>query len=195
MKTHAIISIILLFFLMFSTENIYSQSTPPSVQFPPFQYWSNQISTHFTITIQAASVIRVVPNTVTLSLTPLVAGGPVVNDLNDDSYLRVTSILAGQNANKNVQANISMGSVPSGTVLKLAASPCTTGSGKFGTTSSIILSNTAQPIITGIGSCYTGDGPSEGYNLTYRWELASPNPVNLIAGTTAVSITYTISQW
>lgn len=191
MKTPAQLSIILLFFLIFLTENVYSQTQ----QFPPFQYWGSQRSSSFTITIQPASVIRIVPGTITLSLTPLVAGGPVTNDVDNSSYLRVTSIVSGNNSNKKVQANITMGSVPSGTVLKLAATKCITGSGTFGTASSITLNNTAQTIITGIGSCYTGDGPLEGYNLTYRWELNTGNTVNLIAGTTVVSITYTISQW
>lgn len=162
----------------------------------PFHYWSQSFSTSFRISINPASIIRVVPSSVQLALTPLVAGGPVVNDVDNSSYMLVTSIAENSSANKKIQVQITNGSVPTGTTLKLAAALCTTGSGNFGRVFSLTLNNNAQTLVDKFSSCYTGNGPNDGYNLTYRWELNTGTNLNLIPiSSTAVVVTYTISQW
>lgn len=161
----------------------------------PFNFWGQGTSTKFTITVNPASIIKVVPTSIQLNLTPVVAGGPVVNDVNSSSYLRVTSISSNSNS-KTIQVQITAGSVPTGTNLKLTATKCTTGSGNFGNAYAVTLSSSPQKIVDGVSSCYTGDGPNEGYNLTYRWGLNTGTVVtSLPVATAAVVITYTISQW
>jgi hypothetical protein len=148
------------------------------------------------VQVNAASVIRITPSTpISIYITPTVAGSASANATNSDSYLKATSIVAWSER-KKVEAIISSGNVPTGTLLKLKASACTTGSGNFGNvTSQITLNKTSnQKIIDYIGSCYTGSGATDGYNLTYSWVLDPNNSSQLSSNsTTAAFITFTIS--
>jgi hypothetical protein len=83
--------------------------------------------------------------------------------------------------------------------LKLGATACTNigSAGDLGNVVSpaVTLNKTAnQTIIQSIGSCYTGTGTTDGYNLTYTWQPDATNyyRINANAGATTVVITYTI---
>lgn len=158
-------------------------------------------TTQFQIRISEASVIRITPSTpITVYMNATVAGGTMANTPNSSSYLKLTSIVASGGKRK-VEAAITTGKAPAGTLLKLAASPCTTttGSGNFGSVDPQITlaPNVNKRIIYNIGSCYTGTGATEGYNLTYTWVLDPNNLSQLTAFTTSAAfITFTISsQW
>ena len=62
--------------------------------------------------------------------------------------------------------------------------------------SEVTLSGVAQNVITGIGSAYTGDGVSNGHNLTYTLDLDSgASYADLdFDDSTILSITYTLSD-
>ena len=127
---------------------------------------------------------------------PTVAGSVSTNTTNSDTYLKMTSITSG--SNKKVDVQITNGNPPTGTLLKVTPVRCKTGSGTFGTVSSqlTLRSSSSQPIIQGIGTCYTGVGTQDGYNLIYNWDL-DPNNVAHLAGntTTGVFITYTVTLY
>lgn len=72
-----------------------------------------------------------------------------------------------------IRASIVSNEVPAELVIKLKIGPDVgSGFGKAGTPmNTITLSTYPQPIISNIGTCYTGQGPNKGHSLTYSWEL------------------------
>jgi hypothetical protein len=56
------------------------------------------------------------------------------------------------------------------------------------------LTTTDQTIIGGIGSCYTGDGAGAGSNVSYAISAAPATYASLVAGSTIVTVTYTLSD-
>lgn len=136
---------------------------------------------------------------VNLTLVAPVAGSSVPTVSNSSMYLRISSIVPG-NTKRKVTVKISSGTVPAGTQLTLgaAASTSSSGSGKRGTVGPpVVLSTVDQTIISGIGSCYTGTGYTDGYRLTYTWGPYNPqtNYEMITATVTPVTITvlFTIS--
>ncbi len=80
------------------------------------------------------------------------------------------------NSTNSIYVSMAMSNVPAEITIKLKIDPYVgDGSGQVGTpTQPIMLGSFPQPIITNIGSCYTGKGEGFGHKLTYSWELA-PN--------------------
>jgi hypothetical protein len=112
------------------------------------------------------------------------------------TWVNYSSIVASGNT-RSVTAEITTGSVPTGLLLKVtASSDAAKGKGTMGTPASqITLSNTPKNIITGIGSCYTGNGETSGSNLTYALELNSVDDYNeLVQANTSLTITYTLTE-
>lgn len=136
---------------------------------------------------------------ITLSPTsPTEAGAPFdfSSAVSNSVWVNYSSIvIAGKS--RMVTASITSGSVPSGLNLNVVAGTYTgTGNGTMGNPSvKVTLSNTAQKVITGIGSCYTDNGSGNGHNLTYELELISDDKYNqLVEGNTSVTITYTLTD-
>jgi len=114
--------------------------------------------------------------TVTLNPSaPTEAGLALSFPVIDNSiWLNYSSIIGSiSEASRNVTAQITSGSVPAGTSLKIAiATDSGNGDGLMGIPSATIsLSNIAQNIITGIGSSYTGNGINNGHNIQYIFDL------------------------
>jgi hypothetical protein len=136
----------------------------------------------------------------TINLTPnydgLEAGAAVdfSSATNIDLWLNYTSIV-GSEQSRNITAAI-IGDLPSGVSLKVVAGTASsTGNGAKGSPESIIsLSSTAAPLISGIGSSYTGDGHSNGHQLTYSLEMADESYSSLVANSYSVTVTYTITE-
>ena len=100
---------------------------------------------------------------------------------------------------RNITAQITSGSVPAGLALSLVAShDAGRGDGTMGTpTSKINLNQSAQNIITGVGSAYTGNGVRKGHKLTYSLELdnQSGSYAKLDADqSNTLTITYTLTD-
>lgn len=152
------------------------------------------------LTIPAVALLDIEPAaskniSMSFSATGLEAGEPITSSVaNSSLWLNVTSIVPASITRK-VTASVS-DNVPTGTTLKVtAASYAGSGEGTFGTPGSqISLATTAASLITGIGSCYTGNGASNGYNLTYVWERNSGSFASLLNATTSVTVTYTLVQ-
>ena len=132
---------------------------------------------------------------VNLTLSTLVAGTAVPTVSNSNMYVRISSLVPG-NTNRMITVHITSGTVPLGTrlTLKAALSINANGAGRSGSVVStpIILTAIDQPLVTGIGSYYTGTGPTDGYRLTYTWGPYNPATDYQLIQATAVPTTLTI---
>lgn len=86
-------------------------------------------------------------------------------------WLNYSSVTGNSGSYRRVNAFIE-GTIPGGMTLSVKASSYSgNGNGKTGIPSGKInLSEKPQDVITHIGSCYTGDGTSNGHLLTYSLE-------------------------
>jgi hypothetical protein len=140
---------------------------------------------------------------VTLSVQAPTEAGLAVDFSNakDSSvWVNYTSIVGSTTEpSRKVTVKITNGAVPGGMLLKVAAAAdAGNGDGTLGSSAGqVSLSSTDQDFITGIGSCYTGDGANNGHNLYYSLEL-DPNAgsyANIdFDEATTLTILYTISN-
>jgi hypothetical protein len=147
-------------------------------------------------------------NDITLTVeAPTEAGESVVLDNAYDKslWLNYTSIVnknkSSKDNNRNVAVKISNGTVPGGLNLNVQAQKASSdGKGDKGSPvgTTLTLSSNDQDIITGIGSCYTGNGDGKGHQLVYSLELAKDGDafgeLDNDLDNTEITITYTISD-
>lgn len=126
------------------------------------------------------------------------AGKRIQNPLpNADIWINYTSIVTASGPDVSRDVNVTSSVInPAGTAFSAtAASDAGAGAGTVGTTlGNVSVDNTIQPIITNVGSCYTGNGPAKGHKLTYNTNVVNANYALLRAGTTAMVITYTLTD-
>jgi hypothetical protein len=112
---------------------------------------------------------------------------------NSSLWLNYTALAE---AGKTREVTVSTSEVIPGIDLKLqVAAHSGNGKGVLGktkNTGAVVLSATAQTIINGIGSCYTGNGVTNGHNLTYT--MAANDYSKIEAGNKSVTVTYTIAD-
>ena len=122
---------------------------------------------------------------------PISASGAI----NDDLWINYTSCLATGSNSRSVSVHIASGSIPNGVSLILSPSAYSgSGQGTFGSPSrNIILSNTPQTLISGIGRCYTGDGQNNGHKLSYSLNISDYNSLNYNNSTT-IQIAFTLTD-
>jgi hypothetical protein len=136
-------------------------------------------------------VIDVTGNPSVLVIVPPSDGGDTPANPSDSStYAQYTSVVASGKT-RSITAQWAAGdAAPSGCVLQLQAQPA---GGNQGTSAgTITLSSTPQNIVTGIGSCATGRGSTQGARLTYT--LVINDVESLVAGeekTVTVTLTLT----
>jgi hypothetical protein len=185
------ISAILAFFVcvLFANNKVFSQDT-------------NFDSHIVNVAIPSVFIVDIEPSgakTISLSPTPPTEAGSSLDfsGATDNSlWLNYSSIVANATATRKVTVQITNGTVPSGTYLKVAGAAAIGGTGTVGTPAgTITLTSLAQDFVTGIGSCYTGDGTSKGHNLTYSLAL-QPGNYDLVYSnpTTPITVTYTITN-
>lgn len=130
-----------------------------------------------TLIIQDFSLIETNYAPVSLSLITSIAGEAVTSTSNSDLFVKISSIVPG-GTNREITARISSGSVPTGTILTLVSAPCTTANsgGLLGTpvATPITLSAIDQNLVILIGTCYTGTGYNDGYQMTFTWGPDNP---------------------
>ena len=136
-------------------------------------------------------------------LSPVVnneAGAPISFDnISDNSiWVNYSSIVgSASEQTRNVVVAISE-DVPPGVNLKVYASEYSgNGQGNFGSpTGELILSTAPTEIIRSIGSCYTGNGPNKGHQLTYSLELSGDEDYALLDfdKSNTITVTYTLSD-
>lgn len=115
---------------------------------------------------------------INLVLTTTVAGEAVKSSIADSTArLKISSVITGTQS-RTLSAQVTTGSIPAGTTLKLRAKdPNANFGGTKGTLvgSDVTLSTgSGASIITGIGSCYSGTTADDGYILKYTWGLDNP---------------------
>lgn len=139
------------------------------------------------------------PWPVSMNMSATVAGGTVNPVNNSNMYLKVTSVTPN-NGSSNISCVVSGGEIPPGTLLSVIAAPCAgmNSMGNTGTVSTnpVLLNNSYdQVLVTNIGNCYTGRGLTDGYQLTFYWQLDEANAHQLSASpeATVVTISFTIS--
>lgn len=133
--------------------------------------------------------------------SPAEAGAALdfTNSTDNSLWLNYSSIVENVTTTRNVTAAITVGTLPTGvTVAVFAGADAGSGDGNVGTTAgSVTLSGTAQNVVTGIGSCYTGTGATSGHNLTYTVALAAgagSYGTLFTDNNTTLTVTYTITD-
>ncbi len=146
-----------------------------------------------TMQISAISVLGVSGNPAPLAVTaPALGGDTPSNPTDDTTYARYTSTVAA-GVTRRLQANWGVADgAPSGCSLRLTATP--SGLPNQGSSAGpITMTSTATNIVTGIGSCATGTGPTSGAQLAYV--LSIDTMTALVAGDSrTVTITLTLTD-
>jgi hypothetical protein len=90
----------------------------------------------------------------------------------DTVWINYSSVIVNNSTN-TICASLATVDMPAEIAIKLSVGPdIGAGYGQVGRpTLPIYLSSSPQPIITDIGSCYTGQGNNKGHLLTFSWEL------------------------
>jgi len=151
-----------------------------------------------TVGIPEVALVDVEPSAskdISLDYTaPTEAGLALTEATNSDLWLNYSSIKSTTNPTRSVTVKISQ--TIGGADLKVsAASDNGAGDGTVGTPGAeITLTTTDQILVSGIGSCYTGDGVSSGHNLTYSLDLGGTYADLEAASSSPVTVTYTISN-
>ncbi len=123
---------------------------------------------------------------------PAEAGDGLVFTSNTSCWLNFTSCVTAT-GNRKIVAQISNGILPAGLSLSVQVSSVNiSGAGVCGNPSGTVnLDATAKNLVTGIGGCYTGDGPGSGLRLTYN--LTCTTYSDLRSGSYGpLELTYTI---
>ena len=134
---------------------------------------------------------------VNLELSGTMAAGEAVLASKSDSsaYLQYSSVIS-EGSTRTLYAKVT-GTVPAGTFLKAKAkAPGTNSSGDYDTliATDVTLSATDSPLVTAIGSCYSGTAATDGYNLKYTWGLDNPEANYAdIRATASASVTVTLT--
>jgi hypothetical protein len=134
---------------------------------------------------------------------PTEAGDAVIfNATNSDVWINYSSIVGSSSEpSRNVTVQITDGDVPDGLVLSVQASQdAGQGDGTMGVAENNAITlnkNTADKIIDGVGSAYTGNGANKGHKLTYTLKSDTANgsyaKIDFDQAQT-LSITYTLSD-
>lgn len=160
---------------------------------------TNTTTQDLTMGIPEVLLINAVDSTgvtaaVSLQLTTNTAG-TAISGGSGSSFAQVSSIVASGQTRK-IQANYDQ--IPAGTTLDVTGDLPVSGNGDgtFGASSNTVtLSTTAQDIFTGVGSCFTGTAPKDGYKLNWQWNAgAAGQYANILAttgSTTVVTLTIT----
>lgn len=164
---------------------------------------SNTDGHNLTVVIPEVALLDIEINgPVTLSpAAPEEAGDPIdFTSVDDNSlWLNYSSIVGSSSEpSRSVSANLS-GNLPPGANLIVEASAASSdGAGVKGSSVgsvTLALPATDYTVITNIGSCYTGDGPNKGHNLTYSLSENTANYGDLdFDADYTVTITYTLSD-
>jgi hypothetical protein len=148
-----------------------------------------------TVTMQIASisVLAMTGNPATLAVSaPAQGGATPANPSSNATYAQYTSTVA-TGVTRRLQANWgTTDAAPAGCSLLLTATPAALPN-QGSTAGQITMSSTATNIVTGIGSCATGTGATNGAQMAYV--LSINTMTSLVAGDNhTVTITITLTD-
>ena len=128
-----------------------------------------------------------------LNFTELTEAGSWFSEVTSagkDIKLQLSSVKPGTVRKVQVSAT-----VPAGLTLKVTAGANTGGKGTTGEPkANVVIGSTGADLITAIGSGYTGNTSNNGFPLTYKLSVDEDEVASLAAATTAITVTYTISE-
>lgn len=149
----------------------------------------------FAAEIDDICVIDVTGNPSTLIIAAPATGGETPSNPADSSrYAQYTSVVdSASSVTRLITAKWGASdAAPAGTSLKLVATP-SGGTNEGSAASEITVSSTPQNIVTGIGSCATGTGATDGARLKYT--LSLDTMTSLIANDDkTISMTLTLTD-
>lgn len=181
-----ICNIVLVIGMLFSAYNVQSQDFTAGDE--------------ITLQIQDFSLIDSNHAPIAMNLIAAVAGEPVPTVSNSDMFLKISSIVPGA-TNREITARIAAGVIPGGTQLTLQSAASTTinSGGRLGEPilTPIVLSDIDQAIVLNIGSCYTGTGYNDGFQLTFAWGPDGPeinyHLIEATAEPVSITVVFTIT--
>ncbi len=171
---------------------------------PSFAQDDNIDAHDLKVVIPEVALLDIEPSTALITLTPAApteAGLPIdfTSSTNNSLWLNYSSII-GSTTEPTRKVTVAVtGELPTGANLKVLAGSYTgSGAGTTGAPTAIVTLAavaTGYDIITGIGSCYTGNGANNGHNLTYSLteNTGSYGSLDFDEDYT-VTVTYTLSD-
>lgn len=125
------------------------------------------------------------------------AGGePAVEHVSNESlWINYTSAILKNGNRRSINAQISEGNVPEGVSLYIEASVASAfGSANQGNPGGKVqVTSQPRPIISGIGSCFTGDGIGRGHEIQYFLEISDFERIKSIENQ-VFTVLYTITD-
>jgi len=105
-------------------------------------------------------------------------------------------VIQNTNTTRYIYAQITRGNLPVGMQLKLQTVNQNQNAGEESgkTIQELVLSNYAKNVISGMGTCFTGNGNNAGFDLKYSVAQATNQQTNYINAQNALTVTYTFSD-
>jgi hypothetical protein len=137
-------------------------------------------------------------NSIHFTISPATESGasPQINESSNRTlWINYSSALANPQNTRSIVAEITGGGLPEGVSLNVEASRHQgIGNGQLGQSAGkVALSNQPKAIITNVGNCFTGDGESNGHQLTFSIEVSDYSKISA-ANETSFTILYTLSD-
>jgi hypothetical protein len=156
---------------------------------------TNISSTTITLGVPEVALLKANAGVINLTLAHQDAGMSVETSKSDSTARLLISSVVTSSA-RTLSAKISNGSTPAGTHLNLVALPPNANfvgtSGTLG--SPITLDATDRPVITGIGSCYSGTGAYDGFPLKFTFALdLNPATYGSLRASTGIQVVVTLT--
>ncbi len=167
--------------------------------FPVFSQLNDKaVNVRFTVPEIAVVDIEPALNNVEFAISASDQPGaePVVEQLSEESlWINYSSAIRPNSNKRKIVAQISEGEIPAGIAFFIEASAATPfGSANQGNSlGRVQMTKDPRPIISGIGSCYTGDGVNMGHELKYSIEITDFSKIES-AGDQVFTVMYTISD-
>jgi hypothetical protein len=148
-------------------------------------------STAVSVTLASFCLVAVTASSVNLTIAnPATPGGTPSNVTSTSTYAQYSSTVASGVTRRITAAWATGNSAPTGCELRLTATP---GTGQGTSAGQILLSTTAQNIITSIGGCATGTGATSGAQLAYALNIITMT--SLVANENkSATITFTLTD-
>jgi hypothetical protein len=156
---------------------------------------TNVATNTLSLGIPEVALLKSSSGIINLTLTQREAGLPIETSKADSTArLRISSVITS--SPRTLSAKITSGTVPTGTTLKLQVrQPNVSFVGTSGTMGAeVVLDNTDRPLVTGIGTCYSGTAASDGFPLKFTYSLdTNPATYGQLRATAGVQIVVTLT--
>ena len=164
---------------------------------PLFGQEGNQTKLPVTLSIPAKASLAISGTMPSFSVSKDISVKHTITPSNTDNIWINYSSVVEQGATNSICASLNPGNLPAEITIQLTANNYKgSGFGRLGKpTLPILLSTNPQPIITEIGTCFTGKGINNGHALSFSWILDAeydPEIISLEGLQIVAEIVYTI---